>query len=60
MLLLLAQLHLPEETSLVVVSLWLLCWGWWRLKVTRAAASRHVLNEVHRLRIVLNYVLGLR
>ena len=54
----LLELHLPKIISLVVILRLLICWGC--LKVAaRGRRSRHVLHKIHRLSVVLNYVLGL-
>ena len=59
----LLELHLPKVISLVVILRLFICWTVSRgcLKVAAGGRSpRHVLHKIHRLSVVLNYVLGLR
>lgn len=55
----LLELHLPKVISLVVILRLLICWGCCLEVAARGRASRHVLHKIHRLCVVLNYVLGL-
>ena len=54
-MLLLIELHLPKVLRLVEVLRLFICWGC--LEVT--PTSRHVLNKIHGLGVVLNNVLSL-
>ena len=55
-MLLLIKLHLSKVACLVEVLRLFICWGCFEVTAT----SRHVLNKIHRLSVVLNNVLCLR